>query len=222
MSTDGKMLISSNNLLNEEQNLQYIHYAEHQFFGLWCYWKYIRENPKEEEDVKLYVRTIDINTFDDSREDYGMTKVHSRTLEEILRAPKPLGEFDENELHTACWELYEGLGLHKPLGPLHENTSNYTDGSVSSDNINQEVNSMMLRNYMKATGMVRINLMPFPYVEGDPNDRNELNMEAWKPLSDLQIKFFFDFIEKYNISSHRIYIDEESPVSEIVRSQLNV
>ena len=36
----------------EEQNLQYIHYAEHQFFGLWCYWKYIRENPKEAESIE--------------------------------------------------------------------------------------------------------------------------------------------------------------------------
>ena len=45
-------MTNSNNLLDKQDNKYFISFGEHSVTAMWCLWKYIKNNPTEEENIR--------------------------------------------------------------------------------------------------------------------------------------------------------------------------
>lgn len=52
LTMDGKLMTNSNNLLDKQDNKYFISFGEHSVTAMWCLWKYIKNNPIEEENIR--------------------------------------------------------------------------------------------------------------------------------------------------------------------------
>jgi len=52
LTMDGKLMTNSNNLLDKQDNKYFISFGEHSVTAMWCLWKYIKNNPTEEENIR--------------------------------------------------------------------------------------------------------------------------------------------------------------------------
>ena len=185
LSTDGKVITNVNNLLSDEQNEQFIIYAEHRFTAIWSMWKYIRESPKEEKDIKSCLVPFSIEKFIDSS--------------------KPLGKLDENELHELCWNTYR------------------------SDIPNEEVyKNRIIEDFLRYSRMIRLQIPNLYVLRGERVDidgrvidsvktSNDLNIMSYYPLTHSQRSYLLDYIERYNVSPDRVFIDDYSKEKSIKR-----
>jgi len=52
LTMDGILMTNSNNLLDKQGDKIFIMFGEHSVTAMWCIWKYIKNNPTEEENVR--------------------------------------------------------------------------------------------------------------------------------------------------------------------------
>lgn len=52
LTMDGILMTNSNNLLDKQGDKIFIMFGEHSVTAMWCLWKYIKNNPTEEENVR--------------------------------------------------------------------------------------------------------------------------------------------------------------------------
>ena len=52
LTMDGILMTNSNNLLDKQGDKIFIMFGEHSVTAMWCLWKYIKNNPTEEENIR--------------------------------------------------------------------------------------------------------------------------------------------------------------------------
>ncbi len=110
-----------------------------------------------------------------------------------IKRPVRLRELDEYGFHDLCWKAYkefEGVRFNSSIPEISYK-----------------------RNFIMNTRMVRVSI---------PNDRNDpklhhLNINSYYPLTHSQRRFLLDYIERYNVSPDRVFIDDYSKEKSIKR-----
>lgn len=104
------------------------------------------------------------------------------SIEKFIGSSKLLGKLDENELHELCWDMY-------------------TDTYDKEEDVYKTI---FIENFLRYSRMVRINV---PNIDDDSND---LNINSYYPLTHSQRSYLLDYIERYNVSPDRVFIDDWS------------
>ena len=110
------------------------------------------------------------------------------SIEKFIGSSKLLGKLDENELHELCWDIYSGTHLYHHMVVYDEDV----------------YKTIFIENFLKYSRMVRINV---PNIDDDSND---LNINSYYPLTHSQRSYLLDYIERYNVSPDRVFIDDWS------------
>ena len=115
------------------------------------------------------------------------------SIEKFLDSSKPLGKLDENELHELCFDVY--TNPYDKEEDMYKNT--------------------FIENFLRYSRMVRINT---PSIA---NDNNDLNIMTFYPLTHSQRNYLLDYIERYNVSPDRVFIEDRSE-EQCVKRQLRL
>ena len=127
----------------------------------------------------------------------------------IKESPKE--EEEGIKLCLAPYSIEKFIGSSKLLRELDENELHKLclNKSKSTDESYPAYKNEFINSFLKYSRMVRLNVQYPPH--------NSLNIMSYYPLTHSQRRYCLDYIERYNVSPDRVFIDDHSKEQSIKR-----